>query len=200
MEIFGLSDSAAELLVNRADRLPYPSERLLDLLVPDDLGRRLSYKEYIEQFSADPRRLFPSRVRKRTLERLPVVAQSRQELSLADVISYPHWNASTTSSKGGLLVTTNPEQWSYSAYLPLPDHSGQGVVIVEAEAVEGQVGLAIINADQTEIAAETILSVGHAIIAILPVPNGERRALMIRNGPSKCASCVRISRVEFYAE
>jgi hypothetical protein len=61
MELYGLSDCAAELLIKRADRLPFDVNEMLDLLVPDDLGPNLSYREYIRRFETDPEALFPSR-------------------------------------------------------------------------------------------------------------------------------------------
>ena len=60
MELYGLPDCAAELLIKRADRLPYDVNEMLDLLVPDHLGPNLSYREYIRRFEADPKALFPS--------------------------------------------------------------------------------------------------------------------------------------------
>ncbi len=61
MEVFGLPDCAAELIVKRADTIPFDRDALLDLLVPSNLGHGLSYREYIERFEADPKALFPSR-------------------------------------------------------------------------------------------------------------------------------------------
>jgi Methyltransferase FkbM domain len=60
LEVFGLEDCAAELLIRRGDLLPYAADQLLDLLVPDFLGPGLSYREYIKTFESDPRALFPS--------------------------------------------------------------------------------------------------------------------------------------------
>jgi hypothetical protein len=62
MEIFGLPDCAAELILKRADILPLEPDVLLDKLVPNDLGHGLSYREYIERFETDPMALFPSRL------------------------------------------------------------------------------------------------------------------------------------------
>lgn len=61
MEVLGLPDCAAELIMKRADRLTFDQDVLLDKLVPTYLGKGLNYREYIRRFEADPRALFPSR-------------------------------------------------------------------------------------------------------------------------------------------
>ena len=58
-ELFSLPDCAAEVLVRFEQALrDYEVPRLLDLLVPEMDGKRMTYEEYLASFSADPRRFF----------------------------------------------------------------------------------------------------------------------------------------------
>ena len=127
---------------------------MLDLLVPDDLGAKLSYREYIDRFTADPRVLFPSHLANQTT-RLPFVTGPRRELSLLDAVSLPDWDATLSAAKGGMLVTTSRRNWAYAMILPLPHPHRRGVIFVEAEVVEGRIGRSVANADHTELASET---------------------------------------------
>jgi FkbM family methyltransferase len=200
LEARGLPDCAAELISNRADRLSYPIEQMLDLLVPDYLGAKLSYREYIDRFTADPRVLFPSHLANQT-PRLPFVTGPRRELSLQNAVSSPDWDAALSAANGGMLVTTSRQNWAYAMILPLPHSQRRGVILVEAEVVEGQVGVSIANADHTELAGETILSSRDASTVMLPVSRAAAGdALMIRNAWSEGPSRVVISRVEFFAD
>jgi hypothetical protein len=202
MEAYGLQDCAAELIINRADRLSYPINQMLDLLVPNSLGLRLSYREYMERFTKDPRALFPSRLANK-VPSLPFITGRQRELPLESALSFPHWNANLSpSADGGLSVTTSHHKWAYAMILPLPDYRGPGVLVVEAEAIEGQVGVSIANAEYTELAAETILSVeDKRSTIVLPVSGpATRSALMIRNGSREAPSCAAISRVALFAD
>jgi hypothetical protein len=202
MEAFDLQDCAAELIINQSERLPYPLDQMLDLLVPNTLGPNLSYREYMDRYKADPKVLLPSRLAKKT-PTLPFMAGARQELSLEKAQSFPDWGATLSpSADGKLRVTTSHHQWAYAMILPLPDHQGPGILAVEAEIIEGEVGVSVANADHTELAAETILSLeskGNTII--LPVSAmAARGALMIRNTSREGPSRVSISRVTFFAD
>ena len=141
MEACSLQDCAAELIISRSDRIPYPIDRMLDPLVPNSLGPRLSYREYMERFMADPKALLPSRLgNQRPI--LPFTGV-RRELPLDHALSFPNLDASLSWLGDGsrLLVTTSRHKWAYAMVLPLPDHEGPGVLVVEASAIEGQVGV-----------------------------------------------------------
>jgi hypothetical protein len=60
-EIFGLPDYAAEVITSYRHQLSelVDVDKLLDLLTPELNGQKLSYKEYIEQFSNDPEAFYP---------------------------------------------------------------------------------------------------------------------------------------------
>jgi hypothetical protein len=200
LEAHGLPDCAAELILNRADRLSYPIEQMLDLLVPDHLGAKLSYKDYIDRFTADPTALFPSRLAKQ-IAGLPFACGLRRKLSLRDAISARDWDATLTPANGGMLVTTCRQNWAYAMSLPLPHPHGPGVLLVEVEIVEGQVGISIANVDYSELAGETILSGDvKSRTVLLPVTSQAKSLLMIRNAWAKGASQVVVSRVEFFAD
>jgi hypothetical protein len=202
MEAFDLQDCAAELIVNRSDRLPYPVDHMLDLLVPNSMGPNLSYKQYMERFTADPKALFPSRVTGRT-PNLPFVTGARRDLPLQYAQSFPNWNANLSSpTDGGLLVTTGHEKWAYAAILPLPARQGAGVLVVEVEVVDGQVGICVANADYTELAAEVLLNAkGSRSTIIVPVSEvAAGSVLMIRNGSRAAPSRAAISRVTLFAD
>jgi FkbM family methyltransferase len=200
LEAHGLPDCAAELILNRADRLSYPIEQMLDLLVPDHLGAELSYRGYIDRFTADPSALFPSRLAKQIVG-LPFACRLRRELSLQNAISARDWGAALTPANRGMLVTTCHQNWAYAMSLPLPHAHGPGVLLVEVEIVEGQVGISIANADYSELASETILSddVKNRTV-LLPVSGPARSSLMIRNAWARGASQVIVSRVELFAD
>ena len=126
MEAFGLQDCAAELIISRSDRLSYPIDQTLDLLVPNSLGPKLSYREYMKRFTTDPGALFPSRVVRETPE-LPFITGTPRELSLKGAVSFSHWGAILClSADGSLVVTTSPQKWAYAMILSLPDHQGPG--------------------------------------------------------------------------
>ena len=128
MEACGLQDCAAELIINRSDRLLYPIDHILDFLVPDNLGARLSYREYMERFKADPKGLFPSRLAKKT-PYLPFVTGVGRELPLENAQSFQNWEATLSlAADGRLLVTTSHQNWAYAMVVPLPDHQGAGLL------------------------------------------------------------------------
>jgi len=67
LDIFGLQDSAAELLLARRNLIDRPTDptvdQLLDAITPSTLGPDLTYASYIAKFRDDPSALFPSRLR-----------------------------------------------------------------------------------------------------------------------------------------
>ena len=197
MEAFGLEDCAAELLVRRGDRLAYPVNQLLDLLVPQTLGPDLSYRDYINRFEGDPRALFPSR---RNVGKLaaPIVIGARQQLSLGTAHSEPHWDAMLfTGHDGKISVRTGPHSWGYAMILPLPRQEGHAALEVEIEILEGQVGISVASANLTQLDSEIVLNSGQGRkTIILPVPHMlVTDGLLIRNGSREGPSQAAISRV-----
>ena len=61
MEIFGMEDCTAELLIQYRDRVGslLDVDASLNLLTPDVAGDRLSYARYLQRFEQDPSVLFP---------------------------------------------------------------------------------------------------------------------------------------------
>jgi len=198
LESFGLQDCAAELILSRADRLPYPTEHLLDLLVPDTFGAGISYKEYMRRFMADPKALFPSRLGNRP--DLPIVMGAARELSLAHAVSYPQWGATAkATADGGLLLTTNAHTWGYALALPLPEREGTETLAIELEVIGGQIGVSLADPAYTQLAAETLVSPARKKSTVLiPVSAADATAaLMIRNGPEAPSRAI-ISRVTLF--
>jgi len=66
LDIFGMPDCAAELLLERRALIERPGghsvEQLLDAITPGSLGPGHSYASYIAKFRDDPSALFPSRL------------------------------------------------------------------------------------------------------------------------------------------
>jgi Methyltransferase FkbM domain len=210
LEARGLADCAAELILRRADRLSYPPASMLDLLVPNHLGENLSYKEYMDRFAADPQVLFPSRLTPRN-PALPFTSGLRRELPLENAISLCEWDATLSTAKRGflpftakkgILVRTSHQNGAFAMTLALPRSNRPGVLVVDAEIVEGQVGISIVNAGYTELASETILSGnGGARVVMLPVSVAASGAsLLIRNAWAEGRSRVVISRVELFTD
>jgi FkbM family methyltransferase len=67
LDIFGLQDCAAELLLSRRDLVAqqddHTLEDLLNMITPDALGPGRTYASYMSEFRKDPSALYPSRVR-----------------------------------------------------------------------------------------------------------------------------------------
>lgn len=140
MEAFGLQDCAAEMLLARADRLPYPIDPLLDLLVPRHLGTGLSYRDYIARFEADPGALMPSRLAAPPPR--PIVCPVLP-LDLRKTWSPAHWGADLQYSDAGVTVTTAPRHWGYAAFILVPDDPRRRSVEVDIGSVSGRVGLTL---------------------------------------------------------
>lgn len=60
-ELYRLPDCAAELIVNRRDRIAEvaDADQLLDLLTPRLDGRKVGYAEYVAAFEREPERFYP---------------------------------------------------------------------------------------------------------------------------------------------
>jgi FkbM family methyltransferase len=214
MECFGLHDCAAELILNRADRLPYPAEQMLDLLVPDTLGRGLTYSEYMRRFTADPKSLLPSRLGRRRTE-LPLVTDVARDVSLAHAFASPNWGAALSACANGRLeIVTDGCEWAFALVLPLPEHEGAGVLAVELQVIEGQLGLSIANADfrrldpsiadadlgqlDLSMGSERLLNADrNASTILLPVSGGS--VLLVRNGSNHAPSRAILSRITLFA-
>lgn len=79
-ELFRLPDCAAELIVDRRERIEEVTdpEALLDLLTPRLDGRRVSYRDYVAAFEARPERFYPPAAgRARTVSTEPPVEAPR---------------------------------------------------------------------------------------------------------------------------
>lgn len=62
MEIFGIQDCAAELLLKYRNRLQslLDVDAALDLLTPDLVGEKVGYSRYLQRFEQDPEGFFPN--------------------------------------------------------------------------------------------------------------------------------------------
>lgn len=153
----------------------------------------------MKQFAADPRALLSSRLVRETPE-LPLIAGLPHEISLERAMSLPGWNAALSrTGDGRLLATTSALKWSFAMVLWLPDHRNPGVLFVELEVVEGQIGISVIDGGLKELVVETFVSVERKRnTVILPLAaSGARKGLMIRYGARETPSHTSISRVTF---
>jgi hypothetical protein len=188
MESFGLSDCSAELLIARADQLPYPLDELLDKLVPK---KGLSYRDFIKAFEEDPRSFFPSH--RISIVDFPLVA-GRSVINLREARNDPGWGSSIErASDSHLRVKPGTSPFGYAATLPLPSRSGVGAVELDVEVMEGAISLASANSDLTELGSQVFIEKSGRKVVILPLTEGTSEAVVIRGGtPSGAPSAILI--------
>lgn len=187
MESFGLSDCSAELLIARADLLPYPLDELLDKLVPKE---GVSYRDFIKAFDEDPRSFFPSR--RLSIFDSPLVA-GRSVIDLREARNHSGWGSSIErASDSHLTIKPGTTPWAYAATLPLPSRS-VGAVELDVEVVEGTIGLASANSDLTELGTQVFIEKSGRKVVILPLTEGTSDAVVVRGGtPSGAPSAISI--------
>jgi FkbM family methyltransferase len=183
MEIFGLQDCAAELLKARAAALPYPTEMLLDLLVPGHLGNGLSYHEYIARFEADPAALLPSRIVPTSIVPSPF-AGPVLPIDLGRARSEPVWGADLRHDPNGITVRTGAARWAYAAFIPLLHDDRPSSVELEVSCVSGRIGFTLAGNSDAQISEHAWLDgdCGAAVV-VLHVPAGMTvTGVIVRNG------------------
>jgi hypothetical protein len=203
MEILGLPDCAAELIVKRADMLPFDRDELLDRLVPNFLGYGLSYHEYIRRFEADPKALFPSRQmgQETELEAELLAPDLRREPVALDGFGEVTPGALSTEGEEGsrrdpesVPVRTPAVRWGYAAVLPLPTLPGRLIVVaVDLEVVSGQVYLALADPELQYFSEHRGLDLGERPTLI--VRHHAFNRLLVRNGDVDTSSTCWIHQV-----